>query len=634
MGNLPQIKDVVECLKLSPTSQSPGELRFGNKGSLSVNTGANTFYDHENEVGGGVFDFIVHNGAASDQRAAANWCKKRGLIADETSSRAPIREHVYVDPDGNPVSKAVKFSSGKWTQMRFENGGWLFGTKGVRRYPYGADRLKNDDQSKLLFIFEGEKDCERAWQHGLSATTNVGGAGKWRAHLNDYIVGRTVCIVPDNDKPGADHAKSVLAILRASQIDSFILDYAADLPAKGDFSDWMDQNGNDAQRFLAMAEAAKELPREPSGREFIATPYIWRDPATIEPRSFLYGKHLIRKQVSVTVAPGGVGKSTLLKTEALAMASGRELLGETVTPDLKVWIYNLEDERIEMERRFVAAMQFHDIDSAEIEGRLFYDTGRERPLCTAITLSNRVEIVQPEVQALEHEIKRRGIDVLVIDPFISSHQVPESDNGAIDLIVKEWVRLSDRCDCAIELVHHTRKTYGQEVTSEAGRGAVAMLAAARSGRALNKMQPQQREDAGIVDDGCSYFSIDRDKANLAPEGVREWRKISPFTLANGDSVGVCEKWEWPDAFSDINLEATLRCQQAIEGKNLRFSDQAIDWVGVTISNELGLDLATSKKRLKKIIRTWLGSGVLIKKQGMGPHRKMVPIVDVGEWINQ
>jgi hypothetical protein len=130
MGNLPQIKDVVECMKMTPTSQSPGELRFGNKGSLSVKTGSNTFYDHENEVGGGVLKFIVHKGAASDHSSARQWCKERGLIADEPSPIKPVREHVYVDPDGNPVSKAVKLSSGKWTQKRFENGGWLFGTKG------------------------------------------------------------------------------------------------------------------------------------------------------------------------------------------------------------------------------------------------------------------------------------------------------------------------------------------------------------------------------------------------------------------------------------------------------------------------------------------------------------------------
>ena len=82
MGNLPQIKDVVDCLKLSPTSQSPGELRFGNKGSLSVNTHDQTWWDFENDDGGGVLDFIVHNGEAIDRSSAWQWCKERGLIAD------------------------------------------------------------------------------------------------------------------------------------------------------------------------------------------------------------------------------------------------------------------------------------------------------------------------------------------------------------------------------------------------------------------------------------------------------------------------------------------------------------------------------------------------------------------------
>ena len=53
-----------------------------------------------------------------------------------------------------------------------------------------------------------------------------------------------------------------------------------------------------------------------------------------------------------------------------------------------------------------------------------------------------------------------------------------------------------------------------------------------------------------------------------------------------------------------------------------------------IARELALDLSTNKKRLKKIIRTWLGTGVLVKKEALGPQRKMVPVVDVGEWITQ
>jgi RecA-family ATPase len=218
-----------------------------------------------------------------------------------------------------------------------------------------------------------------------------------------------------------------------------------------------------------------EFPRNRADR--LPTAFVWRDPSTIPPRPWLYGHHLIRKQVSVTVAPGGVGKSSLTICEALAMASGRELLGDWTASGLKVWIYNLEDTRDELERRIIAAMQHHAVAPEEVNGRLYVDTGRERALSTASQTRDGIQIIEPEMEALAQEIVAREIDVLVIDPFVSSHQVSENDNGAIDLVAKEWARLADHCNCAIELVHHTRKTNGEEATTESARGATALLGA-------------------------------------------------------------------------------------------------------------------------------------------------------------
>ena len=162
--------------------------------------------------------------------------------------------------------------------------------------------------------------------------------------------------------------------------------------------------------FPDMAEHLKvhraDFPRERGDR--LPTAFVWRDPSTLPPRPWVYGQHLIRKQVSVTVAPGGVGKSSLTICEALAMASGRELLGDWTAQDLKVWIYNLEDPRDEMDRRIIAAMQHHDVAPDEIHGRLFVDTGRERELCTAIQTREGVQIIKPELDALAREIEARG----------------------------------------------------------------------------------------------------------------------------------------------------------------------------------------------------------------------------------
>ena len=75
--------------------------------------------------------------------------------------------------------------------------------------------------------------------------------------------------------------------------------------------------------------AAQPAGMAPKPKELKATPYVWRDPASIPRREFLYGQHLIRKFASAKFAAGGVGKSILALTEATAMATGRSLLGIT-----------------------------------------------------------------------------------------------------------------------------------------------------------------------------------------------------------------------------------------------------------------------------------------------------------------
>ena len=81
---------------------------------------------------------------------------------------------------------------------------------------------------------------------------------------------------------------------------------------------------DDFEAFAAQMDAESgDMPMQPEG---LPTPFSWVDPALIPPRPGLYGRHYLRKQVSVTVAPGGLGKSSLTIVEAVAMASGRPLL--------------------------------------------------------------------------------------------------------------------------------------------------------------------------------------------------------------------------------------------------------------------------------------------------------------------
>ena len=200
-----------------------------------------------------------------------------------------------------------------------------------------------------------------------------------------------------------------------------------------------------------------------------ATPYVWIDPANIPQRDWLYGRLLIRKFVTATVAPGGLGKSSLITVETLSQVSGKDLIGVTPKEPLRVWLWNLEDPQEETQRKIQAAAKHYRLRPEDIGNRLFVDSGRDRPLVIATTAVNGGPmIVRPVVDALVAEIIDKQIDILTIDPFVSCHELPENDNTMQDMLVKEWGNVAERGNCAVNLVDHTRKMNGfeSEVTTE------------------------------------------------------------------------------------------------------------------------------------------------------------------------
>jgi len=366
-----------------------------------------------------------------------------------------------------------------------------------------------------------------------------------------------------------------------------------------------------------------------------ATPFIPKDPSQIPARNWLHGNHLIRKNVSVTVAPGGVGKSSLTIVQALELATGRQVLGHSNAGPMNVWIFNLEDERLELERRIAAAQKHHQISDQEIGDRLFLDTGREQELILANQLRDEVRLETRVIEELKSQLLERSIDVLIIDPFVSSHRVNEMDNGKIDIVAKQWIRIAEECNCAIELVHHTRKLNGIEASTDASRGASSLINAARSARVLQRLSDQELEEAGVAADGCTYFSVKRDKSNLAKSGGRETYRTVSVDLGQGDQVGVVEAWRKPRLMEGFGWRDLQMVQEAIDGRDLRYSEQAGEaWAGHKIAEVLCLDPRSDKRRLKKFIEAWLESGALKKVTKKHANGKTVPVIEVGNWACQ
>jgi hypothetical protein len=202
---------------------------------------------------------------------------------------------------------------------------------------------------------------------------------------------------------------------------------------------------------------ARYVPAVPCGVEFFEpTQFEWQDPSSIPMRDWIYGKHLLRGIVSMTIASGAVGKTSLKIVEALALATGRNLLGHDVPKRSRVWLFNLEDDMVELRRRVSAAMMHYNIKPEDIGDRLLINA--EKSLVITKTDHRGTTIREPVVDAVVEAIQALDIDVLIVDPFVSSHDAPENDSGAMDKVMKKgWVPVAREGKCAVDLCHHTTK---------------------------------------------------------------------------------------------------------------------------------------------------------------------------------
>lgn len=358
---------------------------------------------------------------------------------------------------------------------------------------------------------------------------------------------------------------------------------------------------------------------------FVATPFQWIDPKTLARREFAFGTHYIRKYVSVTVSPGGLGKTSNSIVEAISMGAGKALLGVKPPQRLKVWLFNAEDPRDEMERRIMAACIHYRLSPKDIEGHLFLDTGREQELVVAIDDKRGVKIQVPVVEAVVEQITRNGIDVMIVDPFVSTHQVNENDNGAIDKVAKLWAQIADRTNCSIDIVHHLRKVADRDATVEDARGAVSLIGAARSVRVLNRMSEEQAGQAGIsAQERFSYFNVHQGKSNLTKmSSAQDWRKLESVPLGNGqglskpqDHAGVVTEWKWPsaeEAVGEVAADQLQRVLVAVRNGDHKLHAAADTWVGRVVAYELGLDMAVKadKARVTRLVKAWIDDGTLV-----------------------
>lgn len=217
-----------------------------NRASLSVSQGAKGIVFH------------CHAGCTSEAVAAKLDCSLSQLFTEpqgaRTNGRVVEAEYDYTDPDGKLLYQVVRYSPKDFRACQPDGkGGKIWNLQGVARVPYRLPELiEGIALGRTIYLTEGEKDADALCKRGFTATTNAGGADKWRSEYNQYFAGGAVVVLPDNDTPGKHHAESIKAALTGIAASVRVLELP-NIPEKGDVSDWLVRGGTTAQ-LIALVE--------------------------------------------------------------------------------------------------------------------------------------------------------------------------------------------------------------------------------------------------------------------------------------------------------------------------------------------------------------------------------------------
>ena len=163
----------------------------------------------------------------------------KDIFPEKSQAKTKITQYRYTDEIGmNPVYK-VRFSdkSFRWEQWDSLKG-WVYSRKGIKPMLYNMENLK---AANPVYLVEGEKDVETLMSHGLTAASPPDGAkSKWYPHYTEILTGKDIIIIPDNDSPGKELARTEANELagKANSVKIISLtDEWPGLPEKGDISD-------------------------------------------------------------------------------------------------------------------------------------------------------------------------------------------------------------------------------------------------------------------------------------------------------------------------------------------------------------------------------------------------------------
>lgn len=443
---------------------SAAELRFGSRGSLSIDLERAIWHDHESGAGGGLLDLIARQTGHEDG-AAFEWLREHGFAPERVPSTGERRKIVatypYRDEEGRLLFEVVRFAPKDFRQRRPDpssRDGWAWKLGDVRRVLYRLPELLEAPEGAVVLVVEGEADADRLASRGLIATTSPQGAGKWRDDYAEALRYSRVVVIPDNDEPGQRHGAAVVASCRKRGLPAAVLRLDG-LPPKGDVSDWLAAGGT-PDRLLALAEAALEAPQEEPAPD---APLLTFAPASalakrpIPSREWHVEGLIPARTVTLLSGDGGTGKSLLALQLAVSTAAGLPWIGRGATPG-RVLFLSAEDDVDELHRRLADILDAEGAGFDRLGNLLIRSLAGEDALLAVQDRRTGALAPTPLLDALDAEIARVQPALVVLDTLADLTAGEENNRAHARQFIGLLRGLAIRHGCALLLLSHPSLT--------------------------------------------------------------------------------------------------------------------------------------------------------------------------------
>jgi AAA domain len=398
--------------------------------------------------------FVVHSHAGDDAIVCKDHVRRKlglpsfqpqnGRLSSPTS-RKIVRSYDYTDENGEMLFQVVRYEPKDFRQRRPDGaGGWISNLEGVRRVPYRLPELIEAlSNERPVFVVEGEKDADALWNQNIPTTCNPAGAGKWRDEYSEHFRDAKVYVIPDNDKPGRDHAQQVMESLTRAGATVRVIDLPGVLD-KGDVSDWLKAGGT-AEQLYAIAEKPAQAEPLAGWRANVFSAAELRERAFPEISYVTPG--LVPEGLSILAGRPKIGKSWLALDMAFAVASEPPsyCMGDREPIHGNVLYAALEDNPRRLQRRIKKILTWSDVPWPErlhlaTQWRRLDDGGVDDLREWGESVPGPMLVILDTLAGIRPE--RRGIE-----------SVYDGDYRALSEI-HAW---ANKLGIAVIVLHHTRK---------------------------------------------------------------------------------------------------------------------------------------------------------------------------------